>query len=243
VSAGAAAAPFEGFVAGGAATTLPAQFFVELLPEIEDEAELRMTLYALYAIGRVRGPLRAVRASQLAAERPLLRALARWGGAEAVRPALERAAARGALLACPLEDGDALYLVNTDSGRRSLLRLRAGALAAPGVAVRPAPRDAGPPGVPAQVYEAEIGVLSPSVSEALAAAGERYPEGWIVDALREAARSNVRSWRYAEAILERWGTEGRGDARAEGDPGARGGAGRAGRGPDHGAYEHVVRRS
>ena len=47
--------PFAGFVAGGAATTLPAQLFVELLPQIDDEAELRVTLYALYAIQRRRG--------------------------------------------------------------------------------------------------------------------------------------------------------------------------------------------
>ena len=53
--------PFEGFVTGGAAVTLPAQLFVELLPELHDEAELRVTLYALYAIGRCRGALRAVR--------------------------------------------------------------------------------------------------------------------------------------------------------------------------------------
>ena len=43
---------FAGFRTGGLAVTLPAQFFVELLPAIEDEAELRVTLYALYAIAR-----------------------------------------------------------------------------------------------------------------------------------------------------------------------------------------------
>jgi DnaD/phage-associated family protein len=229
-----AGAPFEGFVTGGAATTLPAQFFVELLPEIDDEAELRVTLYALYAIGRRKGPLRAVRASELRGESPLVRALERLGGAAAVAPALERAVRRGSLLVCPLDDGDALYFVNSEGGRRNLLRVQSGAIPAPGVPERAPPAER--PGTVARAYEQEIGTLTPSVAEALAEAEERYPEPWIVDALREAARSNARSWRYAEAVLRRWEREGRGDATAEGDH--RNPARRA----LGAAYERVVRR-
>ncbi len=212
--------PFAGFVTGGAATTLPAQLFVELLPKIDDEAELRVTLYVLYAIGRRRGELRAVRAGELAGEAPLLRSLERLGGADALAPALERAVRRGTLLACPLDDGDSLYFVNSEGGRRNLLRVRSGALAPPGAApsqsLSPSSQR---PGRPAEVYEQEIGALTPSVAEALAEAGGRYPQQWIVDALRLAAKSNARSWRYAEAILRRWDAEGRDDATADGDPG------------------------
>ena len=230
----AASERFEGFLTGGAATTLPAQFFVELLPAIDDEAELRVTLYALYAIARRRGELRAVRAAELAAEAPLLRALERLGGSPALASALARAAERGTLLACPLDDGDTLYFVNSEGGRRNLLRVQSGALAPPGAApaAAPSPR----PERPAQVYEREIGTLTPAVAEALAEAVERYPEQWIVDALREAARSNARSWRYAEAILRRWDREGKDDARAERSAG---GTARPGDDP----YAHVIRRT
>ncbi len=226
--------PFAGFVTGAAATTLPAQLFVELLPEIDDEAELRVTLYALYAIGRRRGELRAVRAGELAGETPLLRSLERLGGADALAPALERAVRRGTLLACPLDDGDSLYFVNSEGGRRNLLRVRSGALEPPGAAPLPSlsPQRRGRP---AEVYEQEIGALTPSVAEALAEAGERHPEQWIVDALRLAAKSNARSWRYAEAILRRWDAEGRDDATADGDPGD------AARRHDD-PYEHLIHR-
>ena len=243
-------AAFGGFVAGGAAVTLPAQFFAELLPEIDDEAELRATLYALYAIGRQRGALRAVRGSRLAAESPLRRALAACGGAAALEPALRRAEARGSLLALPLDDGDALWFANTEAGRRNLLRVRAGALPAPGAAPAAAPPDAAAAGgsAPARVYEQEIGALTPAVAEALAAAAERWPGEWIADALREAARRNARSWAYAEAILRRWEAEGRGGTAGEGGkPDAETGRG-AGADParpprlDHGPYERVVRR-
>ncbi|MBX7111465.1 MAG: DnaD domain protein [Dehalococcoidia bacterium] len=232
-----AAPAFEGFVAGGAATTLPAQFFVDLLPAIEDTEELRATLYALYAIARKRGPLRAVRASELAAEAPLARAFAHRGGAEAVRAALDAAVARGTFVACPLADGDALYFMNNDAGRRALMRVRAGALEAPALAARlPAP--AARPPRPAEVYEQEIGVLSPAVADAIAEAVGRWPEQWLVEAIRLAALRNARSWNYVRAVLERWEAEGRDTDATTGTAATRTQAGR-----DHGPYEKVIRRS
>lgn len=229
-------APFEGFVAGGVAVTLPAQFFVEVLPVVADEAELRVTLYALYAIARRRGELRAVRGHELAREAPLERTLAACGGIEALGGALAAAVSRGTLLACALDDGDTLYLVHNEAGRRALARIEAGALAVPGASpVRPQASAAGA-GQPAQVYEQEIGALTPAVAEALAAAVERWPEPWIVEALRLAATHNARSWRYAEAILERWETEGR-------DDGTAGGAAARAAERNHGSLEQVIRRT
>ncbi len=238
-----AGAPFEGFVAGGKAIGVPAQFFVELLPLIEDEAELRVTLYALYAIKRRSGGPRAVRGSELAAERPLLGALSACGGAAAIEPALAVAVTRGALLDVRLDDGDALYFVNDESGRRERVRVQAGAVELSGTRVAPPPAEAAAAASPARVYEQEIGALTPGVADALAAAAERYPEEWIGDALRLAARHNARSWAYAEAILRRWESEGRGggdgeeaDATSGADPA------RAAR-RDHGPYERIIRRS
>jgi DnaD/phage-associated family protein len=231
-----AASRFAGFVSGGAATTLPAQFFVEVLPAIEDEAELRVTLYALYAIARRRGQLRAVRGSELVAEPPLAHSFAHRGGAEAIRAALEQAVARGTLLACPLADGDALYFVHNEAGRRAMMRVRAGALPVAGARPLPPPPDSRP-SRPAQVYEQEIGVLTPAVAEALSAAVERWPEAWVVEAIRLAAMRNARSWRYAAAVLERWEAEGRDDATT------RSAAARTPATRDHGDYERVIRRS
>lgn len=234
---------FEGFVTGGAHITLPAQLFTEVLPEIEDETELRVTLHALAAIQRRRGAVRAVRASALAAEGPLLRSLEARGGAKAVRDGLRRAVDRGTLLALRLEDGDALVFANNEVGRRNLERVRSGALAAGGAKSRPAPPVEQRDGIAAE-YEREIGALTPSVAEALREAAARYSEGWIVDALRLAAARNARSWRFAEAVLRRWEAEGRDDGDA-GIP-ARGAAATDGapRGePRRDPYGGVVRRS
>ena len=124
-------APFEGFRAGARASTLPAQFFTELLPYIDDADELRVTLYALYAITRPGRTLLAMRASELANEEPLARLFAARGGAAAVRRHIEAAAARGVLLVLPLEDGDLLCFVHNDGGRRLRDRVVAGAVEAP----------------------------------------------------------------------------------------------------------------
>lgn len=219
---------FEGFRAGQRATAIPVQFFTEVLPGIEDPTELRVTLYALYAIPRP-GRLATLRVSALAAEAPLARVLGE-GALEATRAAVTAASARGVLLLLPLEDGDALVLVNNDGGRRLRDRIASGAEGVPGTRVAPRPVVVESSG-PAAVYEQEIGLLTPSVGAALAEAEQTYPAGWIADALREAARQNKRSWSYAEAILRRWQTEGRDDEATAGHPG---------RGSD--PYAHLYRR-
>jgi DnaD/phage-associated family protein len=58
------------------------------------------------------------------------------------------------------------------------------------------------------VYSAEIGALTPTISEALQDAETEYSAEWVVAAIEESARQNARSWKYAEAILRRWRVEG-----------------------------------
>lgn len=234
---GSGAAPpgrrFPGFQSGAPAVALPRELFVALLPRIEEEGELRATLYALAAAVRP-GPVLGVRRSQLLREQPLLRQFERLAPGEAesaAAVALSRAADRGSVLALELPDGDLLYLMNSAAGRRQRDRLIAGALQPPpppsgwraGAADSAPPDHQAAPAGAAALYEAEIGLITPAVAEALADALDRYPEGWIEDALRLAALHNARSWAYAEAVLRRWEVEGRGeegiDADSERDPG------------------------
>ena len=229
-------APFEGFRAGARASTLPAQFFTEVLPEIEDADELRVTLYALYAITRPGRPMLAMRASEMANEEPLARVFAQRGGASAVRRSLEAAANRGVLLSLALDDGDLLCFVHNEGGVRLRDRVAAGALEVPGGGARSARAVVAEPVArssrPAAVYEQEIGMLTPAVASAIAEAEQKYPEEWIVEALREASARNARSWRYAAAILQRWETEGRSDEGTGRDPGR----------SEANPYEHLIHR-
>lgn len=52
------------------------------------------------------------------------------------------------------------------------------------------------------------GLLSVPVIQAITAELEDTPSEWIVEACKEAALSNGRSWKYVESILRRWKRDG-----------------------------------
>ena len=97
---------FSGFPAGKLATTpVPNQFFSELLPLVDNLAELKVILHLFWLIGRKSGTLRYARLDELLRDRRLLdglatahRGTAPTSGEAALRDGLERAVARGALL-------------------------------------------------------------------------------------------------------------------------------------------------
>jgi DnaD/phage-associated family protein len=60
-----------------------------------------------------------------------------------------------------------------------------------------------------KAYTDNIGLLTPIVGDLLKRAVDDYPDGWIIDAITEAATHNVRRWAYVERILERWARDGR----------------------------------
>ena len=59
-----------------------------------------------------------------------------------------------------------------------------------------------------KVYEQEIGMITSFVRDDLLDALEQYPKEWIIEAIKEAAKNNVRKWSYARAILESWKVNG-----------------------------------
>jgi DNA replication protein len=206
-------APFAGFPSSARATAVPNVFFSELLPQIEDNAELRVTLYLIYALGRRKGYPRFVTERELKAEAPLLAGL---GEDDHVMLRLEHGLAaaveRGSALQLQLEqDGRAerLFFLNTPSDRRAMEQLQDGRIplgrVLPGAKVAPVLKRENV----FQLYEENIGALTPLVAEELREAEQLYPFEWIQEALREAALLNKRSWRYASRILQRWATEGR----------------------------------
>ena len=67
------------------------------------------------------------------------------------------------------------------------------------------------------LYEQNIGILTPIMSEKLTEAEGKYPAGWIKEAVEIAVEQNRRSWAYVSRILERWEMEGR-DESGDGKP-------------------------
>ncbi len=197
---------FSGFAEGAATTVcLPDQFFVELVPYIDDADELRITLLVLRQLAQQRATHAPwVTPVELLAE-PAVRAALGGADAAGLDRLLEQTVQRGTLLSCDWERADgqweARYFANSPRGRAAVAALAAGESLAR--APEPAPVNI------FALYEQNIGALSPLLSEELREAETTYPAAWIEDAFREAVRLNKRSWKYIRAILERWQTEGR----------------------------------
>ena len=192
---------------------LPAAFFSRLLPEIDDLAELKLTLVALSMLRQKEGVYRFLRHEELLGNADLMRGLALvdapTDAREILAAALDRALERGALLAARVETGEGarrLYFCNDERG----LELQRGAQSGQW---RPAAADEievlPPRPTLFAIYEENIGVLTPMLAEAIKEAGATYPRQWIEDAFRYAVERNARSWRYISKVLEAWQQEGR----------------------------------
>lgn len=57
-------------------------------------------------------------------------------------------------------------------------------------------------------FQENIGLLTPVLGEAIGRAVDDYGQEWVIAAIREAASSGARNWKYIQAILDRWKVEG-----------------------------------
>lgn len=210
---------FPGFPDRMELVPIPGAMFGTLLREIDDLAELKTLLHVLRLLHAQRRAPRFVRRAALLADAGLLDALSspdRRADETTVAAALDSAAARGTLLAIRVTDGsveDECYLLNTRANERIVQQLLAGQRTLGELGPVPAPREPAPsddrPTI-YELYEQNVGLLTPLLAEELREAAETYPEAWIEDAFREAVTQNKRNWRYIRRILETWSSRGRG---------------------------------
>lgn len=193
---------------------LPPELFSEVLPAITLPSELKVTLHSFYRLSRQRGNPRRLSWDELANDKILrrsLRAISKLRPPdELLDEGLEAAVRRTTLLHIALPgDGRLInwYLVNTPANRAWAEQMQLARISL--VPNDPAPEQRSSL---LALYEQNIGLITPLLVDELREAEERYPPEWIEDAMREAVRSNARSWRYVRKVLERWATYGRQDA-------------------------------
>jgi DnaD/phage-associated family protein len=222
---------FAGFADGKLKVTqVPEPFFGELLPLIDDLAELKVTLHCLWLYRQPGRDAPYVSAEELIEDELLGRSLrAALDPKQAARPyaseetavrdvlrhALELAVARGTLLQVSAqgdqEQAQAWYFLNSESGRAAVARVQRGEWAPEG-AGRIEQLSARRPNI-YNLYEQNLGLIhSPLLAEELLDAEQTYPAEWIEEAFRIAVTQNVRRWAYVRRILERWSQEGRGES-------------------------------
>ncbi len=217
---------FPGFPAEVEFTSLPDVFFAQVMPQIQDLAELKVTMYIFYLLSHKQGchyvPRQIKGGSRVGISRPpfvtygeLLSQEALMTGIdeEVLRHALHLAVSRGTILQLNLNiDGkwEDAYFANMESDRETIDKIKREELS-----VRTQPSSEEGIGHAVQLpnifalYEQNIGVITPMIVEELKEAARLYPSQWINEAFREAVLMNKRSWKYIARILERWASEGK----------------------------------
>ena len=202
---------------------VPAPLLGSLLAQIDDMAELKCTLRAVALLSQKRGYPRFVSLQELQADESLVRAIPTEGTtqpADLIEKALGNAVRRGTL---------AFAIINSNGKRQPIFGLNSefDKMALEKAASQPPSwsetyQEPPDPAVERpnvfEMYEQNIGMLSPMIADALLEAEDMYPEEWIEEAIEEAVVQNKRSWRYISRILERWEHEGRGPRDVGGAP-------------------------
>ena len=208
---------FNGFPTRMEFTPVPNVFLSNLLPEITDIVELKVTLHIFRLFYYKKGYPKFITFSELSSDVSLMASLN-----EIVRPpetilhqALESATQRKTILHVAFEDGNRedIYLLNTETNREIIEKIKNGEIHLTGLETKRVSSEViteKQPNIFA-LYEENIGLLTPMIAEELRDAEKTYPELWIKDAIKEAVNSGKRNWRYISAILERWATEGKSD--------------------------------
>lgn len=207
---------FPGFPEGKQRlTSIPNLFFSDLMPEIDHLAEMKVTLYAFWALSQKEGAVRYLRLVDFLNDSEFMRGMGATStlAAEAVTDGIERAVARGTFLHVTVQSTDGvmdLYFMNTKKGRAAVEGIIRGEW-------RPNPADDEPLSLLVErpnifvLYEQNIGSLTPIIADQLRDAENTYPLNWIEEAIELAVKNNVRKWRYVQTILERWRQEGKRD--------------------------------
>src|SRR5581483_1822304 len=191
---------FSGIPSGRLAfTPVPNVLFSELLPQMDDVAEVKVTLHIFYLLSQKKGSPRYVTLDELKSDTTLMRSLD--FKTENLERGLEKAMARGALLQMEA-DGAALYFFNTHEGRNVVQKIERGEIHV-GNTVRVVEPAQEQPNI-FKLYEQNIGALTPIIADELKEAEADFPPEVILDAFRIAAENNARSWKYVRAILLDW---------------------------------------
>ena len=189
---------FPGFTSSETFTQVP-DSFLRMMSEIEDLAELKVTLYAIWRIEHMEGNFRAMREADFDGEALGL-------GIEEIRRGLGKALERQTLLQSQNE-ADVFYFLNSPRGRLSAEAFAKGQVKPAASAYVPNKSNV------FKLYEENIGPLTPLLADMLKEAEQIYPGAWFEEAFEIAVSRNVRNWKYVEAILTRWKENGKDERR------------------------------
>ena len=196
---------FNGFTSSETFTQIP-DALIHLLKEIDDIAEIKVTLYAIWRIEHIEGHFRALCETDFETG-PLGMGLAE------IRAGLGKSVERGTLLRSQ-HAADVFYFLNSPRGRLAAEAFAKGQW-------RDAAKIFSAPLNKSNIfklYEENIGALTPLLSDMLREAEKNFPSVWFEEAFEIAVSRNIRNWKYVEAILTRWKEKGKDERKDQQNP-------------------------
>ena len=201
---------FKGFPAQSRLVRIPELFFQEVLPSIDDIHELKVTLYTLWYLERLEQPVKYINKQDYLRDKVFIQSLGS-NAKDHLTSGLDKATARGTLLTTEISLSDkqeTIYLANTPRGRAIVKAIQSGNISLDQLANSQVQMDILRPNI-FELYEQNIGVITPMLAEILKDAESIYPAAWIEEAIELSVQNNSRRWRYIESILRKWKENGR----------------------------------
>lgn len=200
---------FDGFFKDSSHTIqLPETFFTQLLSRLEDLASLKLLLYLFWYLEKQNNKNSHFRWADLISDPALLHMV---GDEEKLLIALKNLVSLKAVLMANIEWMDeTYYFLNTPLGQASVKAIHKGAWKETTAERKAIHLPEKTPNI-FELYEQNIGVITPMLAEVLKEDEATYPADWVKEAIQIAVTRNVRTWNYVQAILKRWQKEGYGD--------------------------------
>jgi len=194
-------------------TSLPHELFSEILPSITNLYELKTILYILWFVEYNELEYPFITIEQLKNDDVYLSGLGNQISEQLkhLHESVKQAINDGILIELNQEITKTTidcYLLNNPKGREALELIKKGVLQLETITDNSLRLTQVKPNI-FQIYEENIGIITPVIATALKDLEKEYPTNWIEEAMKEAVRSNVRKLRYIEAILMNWKEEGR----------------------------------
>ncbi|TFH34672.1 MAG: DnaD domain protein [Dehalococcoidia bacterium] len=186
----------------GSFVQVPGTYVSQVMRQVSDPVELKVTLLVFYLLSRSREYPGYVTHADV-----VLRACSLLGIDEAAcAVGVDAAVERGVFLKTPLlmEDTEVItYFANLESDIEAIERIKSTGVPGGGGSASKVPNIF-------ELYEQNIGVITPIMAEELKDAQKTYPAEWVEEAFREAVKGRKQNWKYISRILERWSVEGKG---------------------------------
>ena len=205
---------FNGFISNrDQNTSIPHEFFSEILPNINNLYELKTILYILWFIENNDLEYPFITIEQLKNDELYLSGLGnhKTDQLKHLHESIKQAVDDGILInpnqENPITKVDC-YFLNELKGQEAVELLIKGVLKIELGVDNSFRLTKVKPNI-FQIYEENIGIITPVIANALIELEKEYPVNWIEEAMKEAVKSNIRKLRYIEAILKNWKEEGR----------------------------------